>query len=91
MCTSGNRLGGIALSLAVVSAAIGCQSGDSADQPVEAPVGQAEGGAAPARFTPSDACRALLRDLKIPAESPMGRELTAERFVRDDYSGDYFL
>jgi hypothetical protein len=42
-------------------------------------------------FTDSDACTVLLRDLKVPIESELGKALVAERFSRDNESGDCFI
>jgi hypothetical protein len=41
-------------------------------------------------FTESDGCKALLRDLKIAVDSPLGEALLAERFSRGT-SGDSII
>jgi hypothetical protein len=38
--------------------------------------------------TDSDACKALVRDLRIEVGSPLGKALIAERFTRDRDSGN---
>jgi hypothetical protein len=43
------------------------------------------------QFTESDACKALLKDLRIPVESSLGKALVAEQFTRDDYSGNCII
>jgi hypothetical protein len=42
-------------------------------------------------FTESDACKALLKDLACPVDSPLGKALLAERFVRERHSGDCII
>jgi hypothetical protein len=43
------------------------------------------------KFTESDGCQALLRDLKIKHESPLGKALLAEQFSREPYSGNCII
>lgn len=62
---------------------IGCYSG-----------GSTSGGKSQAmKSTPteSDACKAILRDLKISIDSPLGKALSAEKFVREEHSGDCII
>jgi len=42
-------------------------------------------------FTESDACKALLKDLKISVDSELGKALLAGQFTRDRYSGDCII
>jgi hypothetical protein len=45
----------------------------------------------PKKFTESDACKALLQDLKISVDSALGKALLARRFTREGHSGNCII
>ncbi len=55
------------------------------------PINQKEEDMKVKNFTESDACKALLKDLKISVDSALGKALSAERFTREGYSGNCII
>jgi hypothetical protein len=69
--------------LASLLICLGCYSNNTANK--EEAMKVKEG------FTESDACKALLKDLKISVDSALGKALLAERFTREGYSGNCII
>src|SRR5262249_15395249 len=84
----GNEMKLILLGTLCLCLSMGCGSNPRGDRAQEKRDDELVESIKTTEFSESQACKALLRDLKFDDGSPIAKALLQEQFVREPYSGD---